>query len=96
MGGECLKFVGGRRDIKAQRLCELITNKLIETLEAVDTGSNGCAPNGKLLQPVTTMVDVLQAPLDLTSEGREFLANGDWRSVLHVSASYFQDFFKPF
>lgn len=91
VGSKGLEFVWCGLKVGAGHLGDLSGNALSEALESVDSGSDSGSTLSKELEVWEGILDTLDAKVKLGNVAREFLGEGEWSSVLKVSASDFDD-----
>lgn len=91
VGGEGLKFIGGRLELGACHLRDLFGNGLGEALKGVDAGADGGAALCEEPQIGQGALHTLDAKVELGDVAREFLAKSQRRGILQVSSSNLDD-----
>jgi hypothetical protein len=91
VGSENLELVGGSLELGAGQLADFDGNGLVETLEGVQTSTNGSATLCKVAQVRQRSIDALNVAVKLGNVARELLAKSKRGGVLEMGTSDLDD-----
>lgn len=91
VSGKNLELVGGGLELGAGQLGDLLSNTLSETLEGVQTGSDGGTTLGKVAEVGEGSLNALDVAVQLSDVARELLTESQGGGVLQMSTTDFDD-----
>lgn len=91
VGGKNLELVGGGLELGAGQLGNLLSNTLSETLEGVQTSSDGGTTLGKVAEVGEGSLNALDVAVQLSDVARELLAESQGGGILQMSTTDLDD-----